>query len=202
MENEELEVYDQKYSLEDDLNTVFSVAKQEYDALIDYLMKKVFPFRKDYENFFENTEFTIKQGIADLDIMLQYSIIELGFRKGHIDNETIETVEGISKYGSLMKELRFDDVYFDWSNFNELPVEKSGYILDKMGVFMSKIAKDFATFFALFQPTDPEDVNFIRIVEQKVNDIINIIDQQNMDAAGSNLRTPCILNAAFRQLIR
>lgn len=202
MENEEFnEVYDQKEVFNDFPKTLLDVVKEEYDSLIDYLIEKVLPGRKEYENFFENNEFSINQGIIDLDIILQYSLIELTFKQGKISDEVLEMIEAVCKYGSLLDEIHFTQPYFAWIDFNMLDNEKSGELLKSLGVYISKVSRDFSKFFALAEPNE-EDINFAKEVQQKMNNIINAILEQNMDAIGSENRSACLANAIFKQLIK
>lgn len=200
MENEELnEVYDLKVDLEDP-KTVFDVAKEEYNSLVEYLSNKIFVSRKEFEHVCENTEFDLKFGLEELDIILQYSIVELAFKKGSITNEEVQIIEGVCKHGSLMNEIRVNSPFFNWPDFNTLSNNESGVILRDLGVYINKVSRDFAKFFGFYK-LYVDDKEFIGKIQQGMNNIINVIYNQNVDKVGSPDRLPCLVNAVFRQLI-
>lgn len=202
MENKELNiVYDVKDDLKDDLVTVFSVAKGEYDSLVKYLSEKVFKGRVEFEKGFENTEFSFERGLKDLDMILQYSLLELEFKNGNIRDEVVDAIEGVCHYGSLMDEFRFDDEFFNWTQFNNLVDNKeSGKKLEELNVYISKVSRDFANFLLFYQPE--EDRNFRAFIQEKMNNIINVIEYQNKDLVGNEFRSACLANAMFRQLVK
>ena len=202
MENEETKIaFDVKEDLNDHYSSVFTVARDEYNSLVEYLSSKVFPGRVEFENGFEeNTEFSIENGLRDLDIILQYSVIELEWRNGKIRDEVVDCIEGVCRHGSLMNKLRQEDEFFTWADFNTLKVEKSGWKLDTLKVFIARVAQSFADFLVFYQPEN--DPNFRAFIQQKINDIINTISYQRMDLVGSDFRTPCLANAMFKQLVK
>lgn len=202
MENEEQKVaFDVKEDLADHYSSVFTVAKDEYNSLVEYLSNKVFTGRVEFENGFEeNTEFSIKNGLKDLDIILQYSIIELEWRNSKIRDEVVDCIEGVCRYGSLMDKLRQEDEFFTWADFSTLKVEKSGWKLETLKVFIARVAQSFADFLVFYQPED--DPNFRAFIQQKINNIINVIAYQRMDLVGCDFRAPCVANAMFNQLVK
>lgn len=195
------EVYDTKEDLCEQENTIFSVAKAQYKSLVEYLSKKILPGRKSFEVKFQNTEFDIKQGLRDLDIILQYSILEIDYKRGKIRDESVQAIEGICENGILLKELRVKDPYFDWTNLCSDDNEAAGKVLKSLSVYISKVSNDFAKFFVFVDPSE-EDINFRKEVQQKMNDIINVIDGQDMSLIGSHRRPECLANAIFKQLIK
>lgn len=198
MENNE--IYDQKYDLEENFKSVFTVAKEEYLELVDYLTKKVFPGRVDFEHNCKNTEFDLKQGLKDLDMILQYSLIELEYKNGNIRDEVVEGIEGVCRYGSLLNEFRSHDPFFNWPDLTEKNSEEVLTKLEALKVFILKVSKDFANFLLFYQPED--DRNFRQNIQQKINNIINVIWYQNVELVGHEYRSACLANAVFKQLVR
>lgn len=196
------EVYDVKEDLCEHEDTVFSVAKAEYKSLVEYLKTKVFPARVNYEHDeYQNVEFLAERGLVELDIILQFSLIELGYRKCNLSDEVVQTIEGVCEYGSLLTEIRKTEPYFDWTDFNAMGSLRSGNKIQNLNVYISKVSRDFAKFFVFVNPS-PEDVMFRSVVQQKMNNIINVIDYQNKDLVGNEYRDPCLANAIFRQLVK
>lgn len=200
MEKEELnEVYDQKDDLEDEFKSVFTIARKEYDSLVEYLSEKVFPGRVEFEHNYKNTEFELKQGLKDLDMILQYSLLELEYKNGKVRDEIVEGIEGVCRHGSLMREFRINDEYFNWPDFTELNSKEIRAKLEALKVFILKVSKDFANFLVFYQPE--EDVHFRKIIQQKMNNIINVIWYQNPNLIGHEYRSACLTNAVFKQLV-
>ena len=202
MENEEQKVaFDVKEDLTDHFKTVFTVARDEYNSLVEYLSQKVFGGRVEFENRFEeNTEFSIENGLRDLDIILQYSIVELEWRKGKIRDEVVDNIEGVCRHGSLMDKLRQENEFTTWTDFCTEENGKSGWKLDSLKVFIAKVSKSFADFLVFYQPEN--DPYFRSIIQQKINNIINVIEFQNMDLIDNPFRSACLANAVFRQLVK
>lgn len=202
MENEEQNLmFDVKENLEDDFKTVFTVARDEYNSLVEYLSKKVFTGRVDFENHFEeNTEFSVQEGLRNLDMILQYSIVELEWRNGKICDEAVGTIEGVCRYASLIKKLRQEDEFITWTDFCVDDVGVSGGRLNSLKVYITRVAQSFADFLVFYQPEN--DPNFRAFIQQKINDIINTISYQRMDLVGSDFRAPCLANAMFKQLVK
>lgn len=202
MENEELNpVYDVKDDLKDDFKSVFTVARDEYNSLVEYLSKKVFLGRVGFENDFEkNTEFSVKEGLKNLDMILQYSVLELEWRNGKIRDEVVDSIEGVCRHGSLIDKLRQEDEFFSWIDFNMIDNGHSGGKLSSLKVYITRVSQSFADFLVFYQPEN--DPNFRAFIQQKINNIINVCAYQNMDLVGSDFRGPCLANAMFKQLVR
>ena len=71
--------------------------------------------------------------------------------------------------------------------------------LEALKVFILKVSKDFANFLVFYQPE--EDVHFRKIIQQKMNNIINVIWYQNPDLIDHEYRSACLTNAVFKQLV-
>lgn len=203
MEDKDLidEIYDQKEDLDFIEKTFFDVAKDEYNSLIDYLSKTIFPSRIDYEMFFENTEFSNKRGFVALDMILQYSLVEIEYKRGQIRDEVVQSIEGVCRYGSLMDEIRKTNPYFNWPDFNLIENNESGEVLKSLKIDISRISRDFASFFNHFKTEDDRKAA-INYACEKMNNIINIIIIENKIGIGSPTRLPCLANAIFKQLIK
>lgn len=194
-------IYDRKDELNVKHNTVFTVAKEQYESLVDYLSKKIFPGRVGFEKDFENTEFSIKRGLVCLDIIIQYSLLEISYKRGFMTDEVIQSFEGICRFGSLLDEIRNEYPFFSWTDFNELTNNECGEILKSLANYIDKVSRDFASYFIFVNPSR-EDLNFRAVVQEKLNTIINVIDVQNMQLVGADYRQSCLANAIFNQLVK
>lgn len=201
MENEELKVvYDSKYDLSDDYKSPFTVARDEYNSLVKYLSDKVFVGRVDYEHKLKNTEFDVKQGLKDLDMILQYSLLELEFKNGKVRDEVIDAIEGVCRYGSLMKEFREGDEYFNWTDFSQSKSKEVFDKLDSLNIYILKVSKDFSNFLKFYDQGD--DYFFRTNIQKKMNNIINVLWYQSDMLLNVDYLPPCLANAVFKQLVK
>lgn len=202
MENKELnEVYDTKEDLDENYKPFFRLIKDEYVKLVDYLSNKLLKPRVEFEKACENTEYSLNKGLYDLDIILQYSLVELAYKYGNVSDEILESIEGMCWHGSLLQEIRATKPYFSWVDLNMMENEEVGNILKSLAVYIDGISRDFCMFFAYYFPEE-DDLNFVKNIEQKMNDLINAIYAHDLRAIGSPTRLPCLTNAIFRQFIR
>lgn len=203
MEQQELpieEVYDEKEDLNVFPLTHFDVAKKEYQELIKFLIEEVFIGRVGAEKFFENVNFSPTIGLVDLDIILQYSIVELEYKNGNI-TDALGLIEGVCKHGSLMQEIRKYDEFFDWSDFNMLSNDESGELLKKLGVYIYKVSRDFVRFLEFYASEDGNK-EYIDYIQTKMNNIINVIEGMNKKVIDYDVRSACLTNAIFKQLLK
>lgn len=143
-ENEILEeVYDQKEDLSDNFTTFFTVAKQEYENLVNFLNEHVFSLFNEGEEFRGNTEYFKEYSLKSFDILLQYSVLQLAINDGKLIDQRIEIVEGIAIHDSLPHMISKKLPNFNWTSFTEITREEAYASLGMIYEAIGENIKDF-----------------------------------------------------------
>ena len=96
---------------EEEILSRVETAKEEYNKLVSFLMEKVFPFREEFERRKGNDKYKGELCLNALDLLLQYSFVEVALSDGVMEFSEISIIEEICPHNNLIE--------FIWELTNE-----------------------------------------------------------------------------------
>lgn len=189
MDLENLNDFDVKEDLVDNLLLVDKAAILERESLVHFLSEKVFP-DPNADPYINDNEYLIRRGIEVTDTLIQYSLLEICVSNGKFFDNIIEASEKVCKRSFLYNELRLHDEYFNWPLFSECKFEKAKEMFDSLDEYIAQMKEEFMKAYFPFSTIETLDEASL-----KINKILNIIITGKTDANGSDLRAACSINS-------
>ena len=181
--------FDIKEDLTDNLILVDKAALLEREALLKLLNEKILP-DPNGDTYINDNDYLIRRGIEVTDTLIQYSLLEICVNNGKFFDSIIEASEKVCKYSFLYNELRLYDEYFNWPLFSEYKFEKAKEMFDSLNGYVAQIKEEFMRAYLPFSTVEAlEEANL------RINKILNIIITGKTDANGSDLRAACSINS-------
>lgn len=136
---------------EEEILSRVETAKEEYNKLVSFLMEKVFPFREEFERRKGNDKYKGELCLNALDLLLQYSFVEVALSDGVMEFSEISIIEEICPHNNLIEFIsRGIGEKFTWGSFQSLTEEQTANLMKQLRKPVFEIAKDFMDSFTMF----------------------------------------------------